>query len=154
MKPATPSRFELTIGADDAEVRRASEWLETTAAEQGIPKDQVARLELSLNEALANVIRHGGPTALAKPVDLVLEIRCNHDGGNANITISDSGIAFDPLGVEKKALPRSLEEAAPNGMGLGMIRRCSDSLFYRHEGGRNHLTFGTTWHGSAAPGKS
>ena len=139
------SRFELTIGADDAEVRRASEWLETTGAEQGIPREQVAQLHLSLNEALANVIRHGGPAALAQPVGLVLEVHRAKDGGKAAVTISDAGIAFDPLSVERKPPPMTLEEATPGGMGLEMIRQCSDSLFYRHEGGRNHLTFGTSW---------
>ena len=145
MSGPTPSRFELTIGADDAEVRRASEWLETTGAAQGIPAEQVARLHLSLNEALANVIRHGGPSALAQPVGLVLEVDRVRDGGNATVTISDAGIAFDPLSVERRPPPRTLEEASPSGMGLEMIRRCSDSLSYRHEGRRNHLTFGISW---------
>ena len=142
------SRFELTIGADDAEVRRASEWLETTGAEQGIPQVQIAQLHLSLNEALANVIRHGGPSALAHPVGLVLEVHRAGDGGKAAVTISDAGVAFDPLSVERRPPPRSLEEASPGGMGLEMIRNCSDSLSYRYEGKRNHLTFGTSWQGT------
>jgi anti-sigma regulatory factor (Ser/Thr protein kinase) len=142
------SRFELTIGADDAEVRRASEWLETTGAEQGIPREQIMKLHLSLNEALANVIRHGGPRALAQPVGVVLEVQRAGDGGRAAVTISDAGVAFDPLSVPRAPPPTSLDDANPSGMGLEMIRNCSDSLFYRHEGGRNHLTFGTSWRGT------
>ena len=148
MSGPTPSRFELTIGADDAEVRRASEWLERTGAEQEVPREQITQLHLSLNEALANVIRHGGPSALAQPVRVVLEVHRAGSGGKAAVTISDAGIAFDPLSVERRPPPTSLEDASPSGMGLVMIRNCSDSLFYRREGGRNHLTFGTSWRGT------
>ena len=39
----------------------------------------------------------------------------------------------------------SLDEATTSGMGLEILRRCSDLLRYRHEGGLNHLTFGARW---------
>ena len=133
------------IGANGAEVRRASEWLDTTCRQRNVPQALAERLVICLNEVLANVIDHGGGTALSAPIRLLLEVRLDQDGSKAGVTVSDAGMAFDPLSVPKKILPKTLAEAAPGGLGLVMIRRCADWLDYRHEDGRNHLTFGARW---------
>ena len=135
----------LSIRATGAEVRRASEWLELACQQRGVPERTAERLVLSLNEALANVIFHGGAGALLSPVHLRLEVIVDAHEGKASVTISDAGIAFNPLTVAAKPRPTSLEETVPGGLGLVMIRRFSDCLDYRHEDGRNHLTFGATW---------
>lgn len=144
--PLVPSRIdELTIRASGEEVRRASDWLDATCRRHDVPEEPVERLLLCLNEALANVIGHGGEGARSAHVTLVLEISVEKDCGKAGVTVSDAGVAFDPLSVPARALPTSLEDATVGGLGLVMIRRCSDWLDYRNEQGRNHLTFGARW---------
>jgi len=138
-----PRFDELTIGANGTEVRRASEWLEVACQRREVPQAPVDRLVLCLNEVLANVIAHGGRTALSAPIRLMLEV--NHAHYKASVTVSDAGTAFNPLTVPEKILPKTLEAASPGGLGLVMIRRCSDWLHYRHEDGRNHLMFGARW---------
>lgn len=140
-----PWHDELTIGAHAAQVRHASDWLATSCRQRDVPPASVERLELCLNEALANVISHGGSTALSAPIRLLLEITLDRDCGEASVTVSDAGMAFDPLAVPEKSLPKTLDQASPGGLGLVMIRRCSDWLHYRHADGLNHLTFGTRW---------
>lgn len=137
--------FELTVAADSAEVRRASDWLDEACRDSGVPQVLVERLVQSLNEVLANIITHGGGTALSAPIGLVLEVELDQGQGKAGVTVSDSGKAFDPLSVPERSLPKTLEETALGGLGLVLIRHCSDWLCYRHEGGRNHLTFGARW---------
>lgn len=144
-RPALTEFDELTIGADGAQVRRATVWLEETCRRRRVPPEQADRLALCLHEVLANVIAHGGDTALSAPIRLLLELRLERDGGQASVTVSDAGIAFNPLRVPKKILPAALDEVSAGGLGLVMVRRCSDWLDYRHEEGRNHLTFGARW---------
>ena len=143
--PVSPRFDELTIGANGAEVRRASEWLATACRQRDVPQAQAERLLLCLNEVLANVITHGGSTALSAPIRLLLEVGPGADGNMAGVTVSDAGIAFNPLTVAERALPKTLDEASPGGLGLVMTRHCSDWLRYRHEDGHNHLTFGARW---------
>ena len=123
-------------------MRRASDWLDAACRERGIPPTQSDRLLLCLNEVLANVVAHGRPT---EPVRLRFETDVDEHSGEARVTVSDAGRAFDPLSVPLRARPASLEEAGISGMGLEIVRHCSDVLHYRHEDGRNHLTFGTRW---------
>lgn len=126
-------------------MRRASQWLETACLRHEVPHALAERLVLCLNEVLANIIAHGWNGALSVPVTLALEVALDRGRGKAGVTVSDAGKAFDPLSVAPRASPRTLEEASLGGLGLVMIRRASDWLDYRHEGGRNHLTFGTRW---------
>lgn len=140
-----PSRFdELTIGTNGDDVRRASDWLYAACRKNEVPEEQAERLVLCLNEALANVIVHGSGSVSA-PVRLTIEIGVDGGRGSAGVTVSDSGAAFDPLSVPARTLPKTLDEASVGGLGLVMIRRCSDWLDYRNEHGRNHLTFGARW---------
>lgn len=126
-------------------MRRASEWLDLTCRQQKVPQAAVERLVLCLNEVLANVMAHGGSTALSAPIRLRLEISFDRDGSKAGVTVADAGTPFNPLSVAKKILPKTLDEATPGGLGLVMIHRFSDWLDYRYEDGHNHLTFGTRW---------
>jgi len=131
---------ELSIRADTAEVRRASRWLESAALQQRVPAEQIARLDLCLNEALANILAHGGHSALASEVRLQLRVR--HEAGDheAAVTVSDAGIAFDPLAYQPGPRADSLEEIEPGGLGLIMMREAADDLGYLRSEGRNLLT--------------
>ena len=141
-EPPPPLWFdELALGASAAEMRRASEWLDATCQQRGVPLVQVERLLLCLDEVLANVMTHGCRPAPTEPIAVRLEV----DFGQARVTVSDACKAFDPLSVPKRPQPKTLEEAAPGGLGLPLIRRCSDLLHYRHHDGRNHFTFGMRW---------
>lgn len=141
----SPRPDELAISASGAEARRASEWLEATCRQRGVPHALAEQLVLCLNEVLANVMAHGGRTVHSEPIRLQFVVDVDREHGEASVTVSDAGIAFDPLSVPERALPKTLDEATPGGLGLVMIRRFCSWLRYRHEGGRNHLTFGTRW---------
>jgi len=136
---------ELDIVANGAEARRASEWLEAACRQRQVPQASLDRLALCLHEVLANVIAHGGAAAQAAPVRLLLEVRLDSGGGEARVTVSDAGAAFDPRSVPSNSLPQTLAEASSGGLGLVMIRRCADWLDYRREGELNHFTFGARW---------
>ena len=137
----------LAIRAEGAEVRRASEWIASALRGHGVPEEVSDKLVLCLNEVLANVINHGGPSALAAPIQLTVEAGAGEEGPRAIVTVADAGRPFDPTTVADKPAPRSLDDAVAGGRGLRIIRRCSDWIGYRYGEGQNHLTFGARWSG-------
>ncbi len=132
----------LTIAAQAGELRRAAGWLQACASAHGVPDADAARLDLSLHEALANIIDHGGLTPDA-PVRLALEV----GDGCATLTLSDGGKPFDPVTAPLPRRAATLEETLPGGLGLAMIRSQTDSLRYRYEGGCNTLALTVYWTG-------
>jgi len=133
----------LTITASGEEIRRASEWLTTALQQRNVPAPQVERLELALHEVLANVLAHGGSAALAEPIRICIEVR--EKTGEARVKVMDAGIPFDPTGAPEHIPAKTLADAPLGGLGLPLIRHCSDWMSYRREGGRNHFVFGARW---------
>lgn len=142
---AVHTTADLSISANAQELRRVALWLETCAQEYNIPAEQLGHLDLCAHEIIANILEHGSAEALAADIRLHLDIQRNEHETEATITIADAGIAFNPLTVAPKALPETLAEAQPGGLGLTMMHAFSDSLSYAYEDGRNQLTFSVSW---------
>lgn len=135
----------LEIRAVVPDVRVASDWLANWGALHQVPPDQINRLDLCLNEALANVISYGSESAKTQPVLLNMWVESMESEGNAAVTVSDAGPAFDVTEAPIHERPHSLAEAEPGGLGLLMIRSFSDTLSYRRTNDRNELTFSVSW---------
>jgi serine/threonine-protein kinase RsbW len=135
----------LAIAASGEEIRRACEWLTTALRQRDVPDPQVECLELALHEVLANVLAHGGSAARADPICICIEVREKATTGEARVKVRDAGIPFDPTGAPEHTPARTLAEAPLGGLGLPLIRRCSDWMSYRRDGGRNHVVFGARW---------
>lgn len=135
----------LAVRADADDVRVASAWLEQACGELQVPAQQVFRLDLCLNEALANIIAHGGPSGREAPVLLTLEATPGNTGGHAELEVSDAGRAFNPLTGSARETPGTLAEATLGGVGLVIMSCYSDHIDYDFRDGRNHLTFCVRW---------
>jgi len=138
-------RADLSIRADADNLREASHWLEQACCMRAVPADQIFRLDLCLNEAMANVISHGGESASATPVLLSLDVKSGNSDAEATLTIADAGLPFNPLTATDKVQPHSLAEAEPGGLGLTMISSFSDEIGYRFHQGKNQLTLTVRW---------
>jgi len=134
----------LAIAASGDEIRRACEWLTTALRQRDVPDPHIERLELALHEVLANVLAHGGSAARAEPIRISIEVREKATTGEARVKVRDAGIPFDPTGAPEHTPAKTLVEVRPGGLGLPLIRRCSDWMSYRREGG-NHFMFGARW---------
>jgi serine/threonine-protein kinase RsbW len=151
MNPRTPTLDAYSVVADREGARAAAAWLEARGRQRCMPSSLVARLDQCLDEALANVIAYGGPSARASTIDLSLRVHREADHDIAALTVSDAGTPFNPLSITGRTdtRPASLAEAEPGGLGLVMIRAFSDMQAYCFDRGRNHLTFSVLWADSA-----
>jgi serine/threonine-protein kinase RsbW len=108
-------------------------------------------LHLVVEEACFNVITHAYPAGAPGRLSLQVEARHLGDRPIVEVTIQDDGIPFDPLGLEVTARTGPVEEIAPGGLGVLLIRSLSDRQHYRRDPkGGNVLTLGkfiTAGHG-------
>ena len=147
MNPRTSTLDVYSIAADKEGARAAAAWLAARGRQRSMPSSMVARLDQCLDEALANIIAYGGPSARASPIDLSLRIHREADHDTAALTVSDAGAPFNPLSTTLQASgrPAGLAEVEPGGLGLVMIRAFSDTQAYHFDRGRNLLTFAVSW---------
>lgn len=145
MAAPQPEALTLSVQPSALEMRRCSLWLMEHCQKQAVPPEPTGKLELCLNEVLANLIDHGGAAHFTCPVELTLELADCGDRSLATLTISDAGPAFDPLSFRRGPLPRSLQEAEPGGLGLLLVSRLMDECTYARAEGRNVLKLGIYW---------
>ena len=142
---ALRSSTQLEISATAAEVRSASEWVFRMGRAFNVPQEQLDRLDICLNEALANVIAHNTMGPAPRSVELKMDIRGDPDAGEAALTLLDDGPAFDVVAATLPQRASRLSEAEPGGLGLLMMRSFSDALSYQRVGARNELRFCVRW---------
>lgn len=96
----------LPITADVEEIPKVSEWLETLAERDDLPMNVLFGLQLSVEEALANVIDHGFPDHSHRAV-IRLEYQ-KLDDRRFLVRIIDNGVAFDPTAVVSPDMAESV----------------------------------------------
>jgi anti-sigma regulatory factor (Ser/Thr protein kinase) len=56
------------------------------------------------------------------------------------IDIAEDGIAFNPLEAKPPNLDLPITERPISGLGIHIVRALTETIAYRRENGRNHLT--------------
>jgi len=128
----------LRVGACIESISEATSWLGEIAEAEEWPAGVRFGLELSLEEALTNVVSYGfkdvGHAPLRQAEAFDADVR------RVAVRILDNGIAFDPTAIAEPDVPESIEDARIGGHGVQLMRNFLESLAYRREDDRNQLT--------------
>jgi len=118
-------------------------WTDALAAEYAIPADTQFAIQLCLEEALSNIIRHGHGEDLGQSIT----VEClETDPHNLVFTIEDQAPPFDPLASADKPapVPSSIEDLTAGGRGIQLMRKFAGTLAYERLPGGNRLSIGFT----------
>ncbi|QNI33162.1 ATP-binding protein [Alloacidobacterium dinghuense] len=131
----------LVLDSRLTEVSRAQSWAEAFADRFGVTENIRYAIRLCLEEALANVIRHGYRSESGHRI----VIRCWCSSDTLFFAIDDKALLFNPadaLPRDDGSEPVSLESIAPGGNGLPLLRHFAGSLAYERLPEGNRLTMG------------
>ena len=117
--------LHLALALDPAALAAAQRRLAEFLAAAGCPPELRFRVELVVEEAVMNVIRHARPHGATRAA---LEARCTD--GHALVAVEDDGPAFDPLAAAPRPLAGALAGAHEGGFGLHLIRRNTNAARY------------------------
>jgi len=133
-----PSEFEwLILPADLPSVRRLREFVMQGAQSASLADEKLWKLELALEEALVNVIRH----AYSGEEGASIHVGFRSEGpGEFCVMIRDEGRAFDPLSHSAPDLSANIEDRPIGGLGIFFMRHMADEIEYERIGGMNRLT--------------
>jgi serine/threonine-protein kinase RsbW len=82
--------------------------------------------KLAVEEAVTNIIRHGYVNYSYG--EITVEILSH--ASNMTVILIDQGKMFDPLTIEQPDLARYVEKGKIGGLGIMMIRKLMDELYY------------------------
>lgn len=106
-----------------------------TIKDWNIAQEIVPKIELVLEEVLANIINYAYPAGEGD-----MEVKCtllNKD--KLCFIIQDWGSPFNPLTKNSLDLSTDLFERRIGGLGIFLVRKMVDELDYHHEEGKNIL---------------
>ena len=131
----TPGDSVLTLDSDVKELERLRIFVDSFCEAQSVPVETCYQLQVVLEELVLNIIKYGG---CERPKDAIgLAIR--KTGADIHITLSDSGVSFNPLEVPAPDVNQSIQERPLGGLGIHLVRNLIPSIIYERRGGRNYL---------------
>ncbi|GGF89290.1 hypothetical protein GCM10007301_56520 [Azorhizobium oxalatiphilum] len=128
----------VDVDASIEDLPRVAEWLAGLAERDGWTDRMRFGLDLSLEEALTNVISYGFEGLPQAPRIRVDYFRLPE--GHAGLRIVDNGIAFDPLSVAEPEVAESVDSARIGGHGVQLMRHFLTDLAYERAGDVNLFT--------------
>ena len=121
--------LNMQIPADPAAIATVSTGVMQVLNDKGLVKSDDYNVELALQEALANAVRHGCQGDPTKQIQCI--VTCDKNG-EVLIVVRDPGPGFD---VTKVANPLQKENLfKPSGRGIFLINQLMDEVRFNDEG--------------------
>ena len=121
--------LNITIPADPAAMTKVGEGVTELLTAKQWPAEDVMKVELALQETLANAIRHGCKNDRSKQVQCCVTFDA---AGELLIVVRDPGTGFDV-----KSVPNPLEGSnllRPSGRGVFLINQLMDTVEFSDHG--------------------
>lgn len=125
----------LNIHNNIAEISQLAPFLDEVAEAYGIAPDVSFKLNLALDEALANSISYAYPEGTEGSITLEADV----DGDDLLFHLIDEGTPFDPTKEGDVDITLSVEERPIGGLGIFLIKQMMDSVTYKRVDNKNIL---------------
>jgi serine/threonine-protein kinase RsbW len=128
--------FSLHVPSSTENLSMIRDFVKSIGTQSGMGDMEVARLELVVDEACANVMEHAYDADSTKEVS----IRAIVDDDSVQIVVIDSGKGFDPAAVEQLKLEELVSAKRTGGLGMRIMKSFMDEVHYEMQPGvKNEL---------------
>ncbi|MBI4579260.1 MAG: ATP-binding protein [Planctomycetes bacterium] len=118
----------LHITSDTTHLATIRESVAGAAAWMGFVEPTVSQIVLAVDEAIANVIKHGYQGCPGQPIEVTVEPITRSGRRGLQVTVCDCGRQVAPDAI----VGRCLEDVRPGGLGTHIIRNVMDEVEYSH----------------------
>ena len=130
------NRIEMTIPADVRYLELAAGCIRKMAALAGFRDEEIANIELAVDEGCTNVVMH----AFEKDNAQSYRVICFFDTQTFTVELLDHGKSFHADTVPEPDVHAGIEERKTGGLGIYLIRKIMDDVRYsRTPDGLNRL---------------
>jgi len=126
----------LQVAAELSNLAVVRHFVEEMAAGLGFDGKVIDEMLQAVEEAVANTVLHGYNR---QPGEIKVEVQ--REGNQLVVRLQDQAPHFDPTGFPPPDLTLALEERAPGGLGIYLMRQFTDTVTHRvTSDGSNELT--------------
>ncbi len=124
--PPIERKFTLHVPSSTENLALIREFVASVGLQAGLTEEEVAKIELAVDEGCANVIEHAYGHDLTKEV----VIRAIIDDDTLWVKIVDTGRGFDPNSIRDEDLKQLMDQRKSGGLGMRLIRTLMDEVHY------------------------
>lgn len=134
--PRIQKKYHLTIPSQSDNLSIIRDVVSKVAAQVGFDNDEASKIELAVDEACTNVIKHAYANKSGEMIDVSIKI----DNKKLIIIVTDKGKGFDPDNVELPNLNESIRHGRKGGLGICLIKTLMDKVdFQIKPGSKNQV---------------
>jgi anti-sigma regulatory factor (Ser/Thr protein kinase) len=130
MQFCSTCHMNLTLPAVPSSIEIVSDGITQMLQDKGWSEDEIIKVDLALQEALANGIRHG---CKSDPTKFIQCLVSTDAAGDLMIVVRDPGPGFDPTQVADPLTTENILKSS--GRGVFLINQLMDEVAFR-DGGR------------------
>ena len=128
---------ELTIDATVDNLTAVTEFITSSLEEKDCSMKIIMQMELVIEELFVNVASYAyrpniGPVTIGRKFE--------DAPPSVTVTFTDGGTPFDPLEKEDPDTNADIEERQIGGLGIFLVKKNVDDIFYERKDGKNILT--------------
>ncbi len=134
--------YNYNIGGDRAQLSELlHEMRDVLATQNSVPQRVTNHIIWAVDELLTNTISYGYEEDSSSLESAAIRIVLEVSDSNIKLTLEDNAVAFDPfLEVPEPDLESSLEDMAPGGLGVHLVREMMDETSYERLASGNRIT--------------
>lgn len=111
-----------------------------------VPGDTIFRINLAVEELLANIISYGYGDGGRHLIQVTVRVT----GEAVVVGIEDDSAAFDPFARAPVDTAAGIDQRSPGGLGIHLVKEMIGAVAYRRSGGRNRTTLRQSFAGAPA----
>ncbi len=130
--------FRLKLPANSENLDIIRKFVSGIAENIGFDEENIYQIELAVDEACANVIKHAYKNTNTFPREISVTVREKVD--RIEIAIADRGVGFNPKALKTPNMDEYLKRMKPGGLGVHLIKTLMDKVtFHIKPGVRNEV---------------
>jgi len=134
--PKIQKKYQLKIPSQSDNLSIIRDVVAKVASRVGFDTDEASKIELAVDEACTNVIKH----AYANNSNQMIEVSIKIDQKKLIIIVADKGKGFNPDEIKLPDLNKSIKEGRKGGLGLCLIKTLMDKVEFEIKPGlRNQV---------------
>lgn len=134
MEKLRKQKFRLKISSITENLEIIREFINNLAQKAGFNEEGADQIELAVDEACTNVIKHAYKFNTKRMLDILVFL----DNEKMEIIISDKGSGFDPDKLPIPDLQKYAHEAKMGGLGIHLMKTLMDEVNYSFNPGKKN----------------
>ena len=128
---------QMTFPASLEYIEPATDFMNDILESAGCPMRTRMKLDIALDELMSNVAQYAYAPGTG---DVTVSVEVVEEPKRAVVTLTDSGVPYDPLQKEDPDVTLSAEERGIGGLGIYIVKQSMDGMTYEYRDGQNVLT--------------